>query len=168
MPIKNKDKINSSNKEIIWDQEKPRKLEPYEDGLYQIPYKKNPNEVNFMGGLGENVGHQRSKYNIERTTHIQNIYNMKTRNVPIFTFCEDAKKSNNIIKKKIKVHSSDVQLITETVKNVCFNAEETKSRESQKSDKEIVVYIHFSCSYLVHKYYGLRIFCSYLYIHYYT
>lgn len=85
---------------IKWDPEKPREYEPYEDGDFsKMPYEA-PNEVNFVGGIGANVGHRRSKKFIDRTTKIQQIYNMRCDNKTVYNFCEDPLLTHNVPPRK--------------------------------------------------------------------
>lgn len=46
---------------FVWDRKVARTDEPYADGKYHIPFNPPPNEVNFIGGLGQNRGNCRSK-----------------------------------------------------------------------------------------------------------
>lgn len=101
-----------------WNREKARKWDPYENGEFSIPNLEMPNEVNFLGGIGPNVGHPRSTQNIQRPTKIQQLYNMRTRNQPVFTFCEDPRKANNVVQKKEKIDHTNVKRIKETVDRI--------------------------------------------------
>ncbi|XP_037025406.1 uncharacterized protein LOC119066843 [Bradysia coprophila] len=94
--------ITSLNSAIIkWNQEEARGIDPYEHGDYSKMPHEAPNEVNFVGGIGPNTGHHRSKKFIDRTTQIQQIYNMRCDNKTIFNFCEDPRPSNIPLRKNI-------------------------------------------------------------------
>lgn len=101
-----------------WNQEKARPWDPWEDGDFKPPKVELPNEVNFMGGLGPNLGHPRSTVFIQRPTTVQKIYNMRTRNQPVFTFCEDPRKANNVVPKKEKIDYRNIARIRKTVERV--------------------------------------------------
>lgn len=101
-----------------WNAELPRKWDPFEDGSFIVPHVQEPNETNFMGGLGPNVGHARNKVHIQRPTEVQKIYNMRSRNQPVFTFCEDPRLANNVVKKKLRVDHTNVKLIAEKVERM--------------------------------------------------
>lgn len=103
---------------IEWNAELPRKWDPFEDGSYKVPHVQEPNETNFMGGLGPNVGHARNTVCIQRPTEVQKIYNMRTRNQPVFTFCEDPRLANNVVQKKVRVDNTNVKLIAEKVERM--------------------------------------------------
>lgn len=108
----------SAGEFIEWNAERPRQWDPWEDGVYKVPHVQEPNETNFLGGLGPNVGHARDKVCIQRPTEVQKIYNMRTRNQPVFTFCEDPRLANNVVKKKIRVDHTNVKLIAEKVEHM--------------------------------------------------
>lgn len=108
--------VDSIDSRILkWNQEEPRDCDPYKDGDYsKIPHEA-PNEVNFVGGIGGNKGHKRSKKFIDRTTKIQQIFNMRNDNRTVFNFCEDPRLTSNVPPKGkvIKSHSDD--LVKDTV-----------------------------------------------------
>lgn len=103
--------FTSLNSAIIkWNQEEARDIDPYEDGDYTKMPHEAPNEVNFVGGIGPNTGHRRSKKFIDRTTQIQQIYNMRCDNKTIFNVCEDPRLTSNIPARRetIDVENSEV------------------------------------------------------------
>lgn len=113
--------VDQSDDESIgmeWNQEKSRPWDPWVDGEYKVPRVELPNEVNFIGGLGPNVGHPRSNVHIQRPTTVQKIYNMRTRNQPVFTFCEDPHKANNVVPKKEKIDYRNIKRIRQSVERV--------------------------------------------------
>lgn len=106
--------VNSTT--LKWNQEEPRACDPYEDGDYEkMPYEA-PNEVNFIGGIGANTGHRRSKKFINRTTKIQQIYNMRHDNKTVFNFCEDPRLTHNLPSRG-QTNEND-ELITDTVRQI--------------------------------------------------
>lgn len=108
--------ITSLDSAIIkWDQEKPRNCDPYEDGDYSKMPHETPNEVNFVGGIGGNVGHRRSKKFIDRTTKIQQIYNMRCDNKTVFNFCEDPLVTSNVPVKENVNHIQTDAFVKDTV-----------------------------------------------------
>lgn len=109
---------SEESNEMVWNTEKSRKWDPWEDGEYGKPNGDEPNEVNFLGGLGPNVGHPRSTMQPKRPTAIQKIYNMRTRNQPVFTFCENPRKANNVVRKKEKCDHTNIKLIASTVDRI--------------------------------------------------
>lgn len=112
------DRSNDESIEMEWNQEKARPWDPWLDGDYNLPKVELPNEVNFIGGLGPNVGHPRSTVHIQRATTVQKVYNMRTRNQPVFTFCEDPRKANNVVPKKEKIDYRNVKRIRKSVERV--------------------------------------------------
>lgn len=112
------DLSNDESIEMEWNQEKARPWDPWLDGDYNVPRVEAPNEVNFIGGLGPNVGHPRSTVHIQRPTTVQKVYNMRTRNQPVFTFCEDPRKANNVVPKKEKIDYRNVERIRKSVERV--------------------------------------------------
>lgn len=133
----------SSNSEtsnsMCWDVEKPRKWDPWEDGEFGVPHGTEPNEVNFLGGLGPNVGHPRTTLEPKRPTAVQKIYNMRTRNQPVFTFCENPKKANNVVRKKEKCDHTNIKLIATTVDRIrlCQNIETPPPSEFSEDPTEV-------------------------------
>lgn len=109
--------IESVNSTILkWNQEEPRECDPYEDGDYaKMPYEA-PNEVNFIGGIGGNIGHRRSKKYINRTTKIQQIYSMRNDNKTVFNFCEDPRVTSNVPSKGQR--NENDRLLTDTVNRI--------------------------------------------------
>lgn len=85
---------------INWNIEKPSKWEPFLHGNFKKPDVLPPNEVNFMGGLGDPKGNRRKLP--QRPTKVQQIFNMRTRNNPVFSFVEDPKLANSCLVRKIK------------------------------------------------------------------
>lgn len=85
---------------INWNIEKPPKWEPFQHGNFKKPDVLPPNEVNFMGGLGEVKGNRRKLP--QRPTKVQQIFNMRTRNNPVFSFVEDPKLANSCFVPNIK------------------------------------------------------------------
>lgn len=117
---------------IKWDQEKPRE---WEDRDYsKMPYEA-PNEVNFIGGLGTNIGHHRSKKFINRPTRVQEIFNMTTDNNPIFSFCEDPREANNVPPRKL-VHMNDDD--KEFFKNAVHKLVEIKHEQCPEMIEEAI------------------------------
>lgn len=103
-----------------WNAENPRKYGQYEDERFDKPYTMPPNEINFLGGLGGMVGHERSKIHIERPTPVQIIFNMRTRNNPVFTFSEDPHKTNCCVKKIEHVDANNTEHIKTFINQVCL------------------------------------------------
>lgn len=112
------DQSNGDSIGIEWDREKSRPWDPWLDGDFNLPKVDLPNEVNFIGGLGPNVGHPRSTVHIQRPTTVQKVYNMRTRNQPVFTFCEDPRKANNVVPKKEKIDYRNLKRIRKSVERV--------------------------------------------------
>lgn len=93
-----------------WNQENPRLREPYLNNEVEKLYANPANEMNFLDGLGVKEGNPRSKIYIERPTKVQTIFNMRTRNVPLFTLTENPKEVNcSVGKKSIKISDSQTK-----------------------------------------------------------
>lgn len=104
---------------LKWNQEKPRENEPYEKVDYSKMPHEAPNEVNFIGGIGGNIGHRRSKNFINRTTKIQQIYNMRNDNKTIFNFCEDPRSTNNVpLRRKVNAFENDKKFVQDIVRKI--------------------------------------------------
>lgn len=101
-----------------WNAEKPRRWDPWMDGEFDAPHIEMPNEVNFLGGLGPNVGHPRSKVHIQRPTTVQQIYNMRTQNRTLFTFTEAPDKVNNVVVKAERIDHTNVRRIRGAIDRV--------------------------------------------------
>lgn len=129
-----------------WNRERPRKWDPWENGNFSKPHGNEPNEVNFLGGLGPNVGHARSKFLIKRPTQVQKIYNMRTRNQPVFTFCEDPRQANNVVAKKKKVDHTHVKLIVSKVDQIrlAHNIETPPPSDYSEDPTEVHLFIIIS------------------------
>lgn len=123
------DSVNSAI--LKWNQEEPREHDPYEDGNYaKMPYEA-PNEVNFVGGIGANIGHRRSKKMINRTTKIQEIYNMRNDNKTVFNFCEDPQLTSNLPLRRKKNSEGYDKLLKETVSRIgAIEHEQLPKKES--------------------------------------
>lgn len=105
--------INLKKHPIInWDIEKPPKWEPFQHGEFKKPDVLPPNEVNFMGGLGEEKGNRRKLP--QRPTKVQQIFNMRSRNIPVFSFVEDPKVANSCFVPKIKEIKSPKKIARKT------------------------------------------------------
>lgn len=112
------DRSNTESIGMEWNQEKSRAWDPWLHGDFNLPRVELPNEVNFIGGLGPNVGHARSAVHIQRPTTVQKVYSMRTRNQPVFTFCEDPRKANNVVPKKEKIDYRNLKRIRKSVERV--------------------------------------------------
>lgn len=63
---------------------------PYADKKYSLnTYNPPANEINFMGGLGKQIGNVRSKVHTNRPTANQTLLKMRTSNRILVSFCED-------------------------------------------------------------------------------
>lgn len=124
-----------------WNQEKSRPWDPYENGEYDKINCEEPNEVNFIGGLGPNVGHTRSKVYIKQPTEVQKIYNMCTQNRRVYTFCEDVQKTHNVPARKIKVTASDTAAIANIIKKVQYAQNVETPPPSDVADDESAIVI---------------------------
>lgn len=112
--------VTSLNSAIIkWNQEEARDIDPYENGDYSKMPHETPNEVNFVGGIGPNIGHRRSKKFIDRTTQIQQIYNMRCDNKTVFNFCEDPELTSNVpVRKNIDDVGNAKVIATDTTRRI--------------------------------------------------
>jgi len=137
------DENKSMLPEMRWSSTKPRKDEPYIDGNYNLPDRKPANEVNFMGALGPAIGHPKSKTKIERPTIVQTIHNMRHRNQPIFTFCEDPKVANCCVKKFVKSDQTDPKLVKVFVDKVRIVDNINTPPPSEISEAPTEVYLFF-------------------------
>lgn len=74
-----------------------RSDQPYIEHKYHIPFNPPPNEVNFVGGVGTNRGHRRSKVHPNRPTIVQQIYRMQKHNCIDVNFTQTLTETNNCV-----------------------------------------------------------------------
>lgn len=124
---------------LQWNEEKPRECDPYADGDYSKMPHEAPNEVNFIGGIGANIGHRRSKKFINRTTKIQEIYNMRNDNKTIYNFCEDSRLTTNVpARRQINSEENDRTFVQETVRTIgAIKHEQLQSIERSHSSTDV-------------------------------
>lgn len=77
--------------------------QPYTEHKYHIPFNPPPNEVNFVGGLGKNRGHRRSKVHPNRPTIVQQIYRMQKHNCIDVNFTQSLAETNNCVRSTNRV-----------------------------------------------------------------
>ncbi|XP_065075827.1 uncharacterized protein LOC135699474 [Ochlerotatus camptorhynchus] len=86
--------VLQGTKNFVWDREELSSNLPYFNNNYEIPFNRPPNEVNFLGGLGSNKAHYRSKVHPQRFSTVQKLMRMRTSNRMLETLTEDLRKVN--------------------------------------------------------------------------
>ncbi|XP_062703462.1 uncharacterized protein LOC109424235 [Aedes albopictus] len=84
--------VLQGTKNFVWDREDLCSNQPYFNRNYEIPFNRPPNEVNFLGGLGSNKAHYRSKVHPQRFSTVQKLMRMRTSNRMLETLTEDLRK----------------------------------------------------------------------------
>ncbi|XP_055596353.1 uncharacterized protein LOC129746617 [Uranotaenia lowii] len=88
--------VLQGTKNFVWDREEISSNQPYFDRNYENPYNRPPNEVNFLGGLGNKKPNFRSKVHPQRVSTVQKLMKMRTSNRMLETLTEDLRNVNMV------------------------------------------------------------------------
>ncbi|EAT39153.1 AAEL009019-PA [Aedes aegypti] len=128
--------VLQGTKNFVWDREELSSNLPYFNRNYEIPFNRPPNEVNFLGGLGSNKAHYRSKVHPQRVSTVQKLMRMRTSNRMLETLTEDLRKVNLCRhSKKVKHRDRHIgEYINKITDELQLAGNVEKSTPSEQSD----------------------------------